>query len=293
MLLRKVNDHMVLKKKKIGLIIGSGELATFCMEQLVLLGYETTIVRLPCSKVKVKKNLDRIDLEYEEINETFSLLKQRQINDIALIGYMERPEIDFSKVNYGSQKLLSKVFSILNRGDGEIFSAVTQMFANQNFTLVKVQDLLPELTLDSGIYGSAPIDKKVLKEIEAGVQIFLNYAELDIGQSLIFQNGHCLGLETITGTDEMIRAIIKFRERNYKRPKEILSGGILIKGSKPGQVLDIDTPVIGPDTIKLAKNAKLNGLVIESNKVILVNKDLIIDALQSYNMFLASIKFFG
>ena len=284
---------MVLKKKKIGLIIGSGELATFCMEQLVLLGYETTIVRLPCSKVKVKKDLDLIDLEYEEINETFSLLKKRQINDIALIGYMERPKIDFSKVNDRSQKLLSKVFSILNRGDGEIFSAVTQMFANQNFTLLKVQDLLPELTLDSGIYGSAPIDKIVLKEIEAGVKIFLNYAELDIGQSLIFQNGHCLGLETITGTDEMIRAIIKFRERNYKRPKEILSGGILIKGSKPGQVLDIDTPVIGPDTIKLAKNAKLNGLVIESNKVILVNRDLIIDTLQSYNMFLASIKFFG
>ena len=263
------------------------------MEQLLLLGYETTIVRLPCSKVKIKKNLDHIDLKYEEINETFSLLKQRQINDIALIGYMERPEIDFSKVNYGSQILLSKVFSILNKGDGEIFSAVKQVFANQNFTLVKVQDLLPELTLDEGTYGSSPIDKKVLKEIEAGVKIFLNYAGLDIGQSLIFQNGHCLGLETITGTDEMIRSIINFRERNNKRPKEILSGGILIKGSKPDQVLDIDTPVIGPDTIKLAKNAKLNGLVIESNKVILVNRNLIIDTLHSYNMFLASIKFFG
>ena len=283
----------MVKKKKIGLILGSGELATYCMEQLLLLGYETTIVRLPCSKVKIKKSLDRIDLKYEEINETFSLLKQRQINDIALIGYMERPEIDFSKVNYDSQILLSKVLSILNKGDGEIFSAVTQMFAYQNFTLVKVQDLLPELILDSGTYGSAPIGKNVLKEIEAGVKIFLNYAGLDIGQSLIFQNGHCLGLETITGTDEMIRAIINFRQRNNKRPKEILSGGILIKGSKPDQVLDIDTPVIGPDTIKLAKNAKLKGIVIESNKVILVNRDLIIDTLQSYNMFLASIKFFG
>ena len=284
---------MVIKKKKIGLILGSGELATYCMEQLILLGYEATIIRLPCSKVKIKKNLDCIDLKYEEINEIFSLLKQRRINDIALIGYMERPIIDFSKVNYGSQILLSKVFSVLNKGDGEIFSAVTQMFAYQNFTLVKVQDLLPELTLDSGTYGSAPIDKRVLNEIEAGVRIFLNYAGLDIGQSLIFQNGHCLGLETITGTDEMIRAIIKFREKNNKRPKEFLSGGILIKGSKPDQVLDIDTPVIGPDTIKLAKNAKLNGLVIESNKVILVNRNLIIDRLQSYNMFLASIKFFG
>ena len=282
---------MVIKKKKIGLIIGSGELATYCMEQLVLLGYETTIVRLPCSKVKIKKNLDRIDLKYEELNETFSLLKQRQIHDIALIGYMERPEIDFSKVNYGSQILLSTVFSILNKGDGEIFSAVKRIFVDQDFTLVKVQDLLPELTLDSGIYGFSPIGKKILKEIEEGVKIFLKYAKLDIGQSLIFQHGHCLGLETITGTDEMIRAIINFRKRNNKRSKEILSGGILIKGSKPEQVLDIDTPVIGPDTIKLAKNAKLNGLVIESNKVILVNKDLIIDTLLSYNMFLASRKF--
>ena len=284
---------MVIKKKKIGLIIGSGELATYCMEQLLLLGYEATIVRLPCSKVKIKKSLDRIDLKYEEINETFSLLKQRQINELALIGYMDRPEIDFSKVNYASRILLSKVFSILNKGDGEIFSAVTQMFAYQNFTLVKVQDLLPELILDSGTYGSGRIGKKVLNEIEAGIKIFLNYAGLDIGQSLIFQNGHCLGLETITGTDEMIRAIINFRQKNNKRPKEILSGGILIKGSKPDQVLDIDTPVIGPDTIKLAKNAKLKGVVIESNKVILVNRDLIIEMLQSYNMFLASIKFFG
>ncbi len=280
-------------KKKIGLIIGSGELATYCMEKLVLLGYETTIVRLPCSKVKIKKNLDRIDLKYEEINETFLLLKQRQINDIALIGYMERPKINISRVNYGSKILLSNVFSILNKGDGEIFSAVKQMLADQNFTLVKVQDLLPELTLGPGTYGFSPVGKNVLEEIEAGVKIFLNYARLDIGQSLIFQDGHCLGLETITGTDEMIRAVINFRERNKKSSKEILSGGILIKGSKPDQVLDIDTPVIGPDTIKLAKNAKLNGLVIESNKVILVNRELIIDTLQSSNMFLASIKFFG
>ena len=260
------------------------------MEQIVLLGYETTIVRLPCSKVKIKKNLDHIALKYEEINEAFSLLKQRQINEIALIGYMERPDIDSSKVNYRSQILLSKVFSILNKGDGEIFSAIKQMFTDQNFTLVKVQDLLPELILDPGIYGS-PIGKKVLKEIEAGVKIFLNYARLDFGQSLVFQNGHCLGLETITGTDEMIRAITSFRERKNKKSKEILSGGILIKGSKPDQVLDIDTPVIGPDTIKLAKNAKLNGLVIESDKVIVVNKDSIIDTLQSNNMFLASVKF--
>ena len=282
---------MVIKKKKIGLIIGSGELASYCMEQLVLLGYEITIVRLPCSRVKIKKNIDYIDIKYEEIKEVFSFLKGRNINEIVLIGYMERPEIDTSKLTPDSKKILFNVFSTLNKGDGEIFTAVKQMFVDQNFTLVKVQDLLPELTLSSGIYGYTLKGKKECHEIEEGVKFFLNYAKLDVGQSLIFQRGHCLGLETITGTDEMIKMIINYRKKNYRKNQKTLSGGVLIKGSKPDQVLHIDTPVIGPKTIKLAKKARLNGLVIESNKVILVNRELIIDMVKSYNMFLVATNF--
>ena len=98
-------------------------------------------------------------------------------------------------------------------------------------------------------------------------------------------------METITGTDEMIKALINYRKRDAKISQNNYSGGILIKGSKPDQILDIDTPVIGPNTIKLAKKAQLKGLVIESHKVILLNKDLMIDMLRSFNMFLVATKF--
>ena len=155
------------------------------------------------------------------------------------------------------------------------------MFIGENFNLLKVQDLLPELTLPSVRYGSSFVEKVKLPEIEKGIAVFLNYAKLDVGQSLVFQDGHCLGMETITGTDEMIKAVINYRKSNYGKSQEILTGGILIKGSKPEQVLDIDTPVIGPNTIKLVNKAKSTGLVVESNKVILVNKGLIFDLLKS------------
>ena len=46
--------------------------------------------------------------------------------------------IDFSKVNYGSQILLSNVFSILNKGDGEIFAIVKKMLIDQNFKIVNI-----------------------------------------------------------------------------------------------------------------------------------------------------------
>ena len=274
------------KKKRIGLILGKGDLAIYCMEQLSHLGYEIVVARLPCSQVKIIKNIDFIDVKYEEINEAFSFLKRKKIFEIALMGYIERPQIDALKATPASQKILLKVLPTLNKGDGTIFSAVKEMLVDQNFKLVKCQDLLPGLTLSTGRYGSPIAGEMILQEIEAGIKIFLKYTQLDVGQSLIFQNGHCLGMETITGTDEMIENLIKYRKNNNKAPSEISSGGILIKGSKPDQVLDIDTPVVGPNTIKLAKKAKLTGLLIESNKVILENRDLIIDMLKSYKMFL-------
>jgi len=282
---------MEKKKKKIGLIVGSGELANYCMEQLILLGYELIVVRLPCSKIKIIKNIDYIDAKYEEIDKTFDVLKEKNVHDIALIGYVERPEINIAKVSLGSQKILMNVFSMLTKGDGEIFVAVRNMLIAQNFKLVKVQDFLPELTLSSGSYGTNPIDKQVLDEIEGGLKLFLKYAKLDIGQSLILQGGHCLGIETITGTDEMIKALINYKKKNAKQSQKNYSEGILIKGSKPDQILHIDTPVIGPNTIKLAKKAQLKGLVIESHKVILLNKDLLLDMLRDYNMFLVATRF--
>ena len=261
------------------------------MKQLVYLGYEITIARLPCSKIEIRKNIDFIDIKYEQINEAFSFLKRKEIYEIALIGYIERPEINVKEVTLASKKILLKVFETLNKGDGAIFSTVKEMLSDQNFKIVKVQDLLPELTLASGIYGLPPQRNDVLNEIDSGVKFFFNYAKLDVGQSLIFQNGHCLVMETITGTDEMIRTLINFRKKNDKNPKKTLSGGILIKGSKPDQILDIDTPVIGPNTVELAKKAKLTGLVIESKKVILVNRKLIINTLESYKMFLVATNF--
>ncbi len=282
---------MAIKKKKIGLFVGSGELANYCMQQLILLGYELIVVRLPCSKIKIIKSIDYIDAKYEEIDKTFGVLKEKNVHEIALIGYVERPEINIAKVSLDSQKILMNVFSMLTKGDGEIFSAVRNMLIEQNFKLVKVQDFLPELTLSSGSYGSIPVDKQVLDEIERGLKLFLKYAKLDVGQSLILQGSFCLGIETITGTDEMIKAVINYKKRNTKKSQKIYSEGILIKGSKPDQILHIDTPVIGPNTIKLAKKAQLKGLVIESQKVILLNKDLIIDMLRSSNMFLVATRF--
>ena len=50
---------MTSKKKKIGLIIGSGDLAIYCVEKLVNLGHEIVVLRLPCSQIKIRRGIKK------------------------------------------------------------------------------------------------------------------------------------------------------------------------------------------------------------------------------------------
>ena len=132
---------------------------------------------------------------FSQIQDPF--LKRKKKFEIVFIGYIDRPQLDALKATPASQKILMKVLSTLNKGDGTIFSAVKKMLIEQNFKLVKCQDLLPELTMSTGRYGSPIVGEKVLQEIEAGIKIFLKYTTLDVGQSLIFQNGHCSNVQWV------------------------------------------------------------------------------------------------
>ena len=278
-------------KKKIGLILGSGQLAGYCVKKLISIGHELVIVRLPCCQLKIKKNLDCFDMKYEEIDNMFDFLKREKITDLVLIGYVKRPYISLSNVTAASQKIINEIFSALNKGDEKIFKVIYQILIKQKFHVLKVQELIPELTVRSGRYGPSFKENQLNRNVKPGIIAFKKYSKLDVGQSLIFHNGHCLGMETITGTDEMIKALISYRRNKEKKTNDASVGGVLIKGSKPNQLLEIDTPVVGPDTIKLAKKANLEGIVIESKRVILFNKKVVFDLLENYKMFLVVINF--
>ena len=115
MLPQKPETYITSKKKKIGLIIGSGDLAIYCVEKLVNLGHEIVVLRLPCSQIKIRRGIKRIDIRYEKIGEAFSYLKQNSISDIALIGYLERPVIDVLKASQSRKEFYQKLSRLLTK----------------------------------------------------------------------------------------------------------------------------------------------------------------------------------
>ena len=63
-------------------------------------------------------------------------------------------------------------------------------------------------------------------------------------------------------------------------------GGVLVKRPKIGQDLRVDMPAIGPETVRAAARAGLQGIVIAANQVVLIDRAALIAAAGETGVFL-------
>ena len=91
---------------------------------------------------------------------------------------------------------------------------------------------------------------------------------LDAGQAVVVAQGVVLAIEGAEGTDAMLQRVGALAERGP-------SGshcGVLAKEPKPGQELRIDMPAIGPRTVETAAAAGLDGIAVEADCVLILDK---------------------
>ena len=105
-------------------------------------------------------------------------------------------------------------------------------------------------------------------------------SKFDIGQSLVIGNGNVIGIETIHGTDYLIKSCSLLKNNS--------KDNILIKLVKKKQNLKVDLPTIG---IKTLKNCKANSIegAYSANKTLFVDKNEIIDFCNLNKIFLYGI----
>ncbi len=110
--------------------------------------------------------------------------------------------------------------------------------------------------MPEGQLGKLGPDPVARADIEHGLRVARAIGALDIGQSVVVQQGMVLGVEAIEGTDALLRRCGLLRREG--------PGGVLIKIEKPGQERRADRPVIGPQTVAVAAEAGLRGIAAEA-----------------------------
>nr|WP_093115920.1 UDP-2,3-diacylglucosamine diphosphatase LpxI [Salinihabitans flavidus] len=218
--------------------------------------------------------------DFNRLGDLFDFLIEHEIGQVVLAGAVSRPSLDPAQFDPYMVRVAPRLIAAMRTGDDALLREVIALFEEQDLEVVGAHELLPDLTVPEGvIFGTLPSDQNRIDAARA-LDILEALSPLDVGQGAVVARGLCLGVETLQGTDALLRFVAD-------TPTEVHpGGGVLAKAPKIGQDLRADMPAIGPATVRNAAAARLDGIVIGAGTVLVLERDSIMQALDETGLFL-------
>ena len=265
---------------KIGIISGGGKLPILIGNNLIKKNYDVIFFVIKNTfNNEFYSNFRIVEIKLNSIKKIFKTLEKNEINKIILAGNIPRPSLkdinfDFETINFAKKLFLSK------KGDNELLITITKLFQERGFEYLNWKEYCPELFSSKNNLGNREPSKDANLNLSKALNIFKNYGNLDIGQSLIVQNEIVLGLEAAEGTDQLIIRCADLKTNGDK--------GVLIKASKYNQSNILDIPTIGKKTLELLIENDYEGVFIEKQNCLIIDKDETINLANSKNLFIST-----
>ena len=274
--------QMTDSKRKLGIIAGGGSLPKilidYCKQNEI--PYFVLAISGNAEKSYFDSSVNHAFIRIGQAGTGFQRFKDEHIQDVVMIGTIRRPTLADLVPDLRTTAFFAKI-GFKSLGDDGILRALIKEIEVENWRVVGVHEIMPDILLKAGVLTKAKPDKQAVADIKRGIEVALKLGELDVGQSVVVQQGLVLGVEGIEGTDELIK-----RTAAYQRKGD---GGVLIKLRKPQQDMRIDLPTIGLQTIENAHKSGLRGLAAHAGNALVVDEKEVIKLADKYKMFLIGI----
>lgn len=218
--------------------------------------------------------------EFGAVGKIISFFKSNGVTDLVMIGGVKRPPLTEIKPDLKAVKILSRI-GLRALGDNDLLSVLKEELESEGFTLHGIQDFCDRLLVEEGSLGRFKPKDDDWVDIEFGLKVSQEIGSLDIGQSVIVQNGMIVGVEAVEGTDALIDRCSALLQKGR--------GGILVKTRKPQQDKALDMPTIGVQTIINAHKAGLAGIVLHAGNVIVVDIKTVAKYADKYKLFVIGV----
>ena len=265
---------------KIGIITGDGNLPLYIGNSLLNKNYDVTFLSLNNKNNKFYSNHKIIDIDVLSIKKILKTLEFNKIRHIIFAGSIKRPgikDLGFDIPTFA----LAKSLLLEKKGDNRLLISLKKYFESKGYVFFNWTKYCKELfSTEINLTKTKP-SKKATKNLIKAKSIYKIFKKLDVGQAMVIQNQLVLGLEAIEGTDELLQ-----RCAEYKRKGD---NGILFKFSKQNQSNLIDIPLIGLNTIKKLKKYNFDGVFLQKNKCLILDKIKITDYANDNNLFISSV----
>ena len=266
---------------KLGIIAGGGLVPGQLIQAAKAQGRDCFVLAIKNSADPSQlAGVDHVWLRLGQAGKAFELLHEKQVGEVVMAGPVRRPTLSEMRPDWRTARFFARI-GLKALGDDGLLSAVIGEFESEGFKIVGAHEVLGDLLAPLGVWGTVRPDEQAASDIKHGVKVAQGLGALDVGQSVVVQQGIVLGVEAIEGTDALIERVGSLRRAGL--------GGVLVKLCKPGQDHRVDLPTIGPDTLKRAAAAGLRGIAVEAGASIVVDLDQLVRAADKAGLFLTGI----
>lgn len=210
-------------------------------------------------------------------------LVDQGVDRVVFAGAVQRPRLDPSLMDPQSAQILPRMMAAVQNGDDATLRAVVSIFEEAGLAVVGVADIAPLLVPGPGVLAgqTAAVDDRDAARAAAIVDAL---GRVDVGQAAVVQQGLCLAVEVLAGSDAMLDAVAHLSAT--LRPDPARGRGVFYKAPKPGQDLRIDLPTLGVQTVQRAATAGLAGIAWQAGGVICLDLPGMIRAADTAGLFL-------
>lgn len=200
----------------------------------------------------------------EQLGSVLKDLKRLGVTEVCFCGAINRPDFDPAFLDEATQPLVPVLQATFAAGDDGALRAILKLFLDAGFIVRGAHELAPDILIAEGQHGVSEMPSGLEADVARADAVLAALSPLDIGQGCVVGGGQVWGIETIGGTDHMLRTL----------PHGAAAArAVLVKAPKAGQEMRADMPTMGPETIRAAKDAGLAGVVVTAGEVVVLSPD--------------------
>lgn len=219
---------------------------------------------------------------FAKAGQILKTLKAHNINDIVMIGGMRRPSFKSLCPDLYTASLMARI-GFRAMGDDGLLKAIRDIFENEGVSIHGIHEFVDELLATPGAWGNIAPTQDDWSDIERGVKVARSLGVLDVGQSVVVQDGFVLGVEAVEGTDSLVK-----RSGDLKKSSK---GGVLVKVCKEQQDKRLDMPTIGLDTLISVHEAGFKGIAVSAGATLVCDIDELIAYANEHKLYVCGLEF--
>jgi DUF1009 family protein len=248
---------------KYGLIAGNGKFPFMVLEGAKRAGVALSVAAIrEETDPEIERVTDNVTwVGMGQLGKLIRFFKSEGVERAIMAGQVKHVQI-FSRA-IPDVRMLKMLLKLPRRNTDSLIGAVADELASEGIELIDSTFFLQDYLPSTGTLTRREPDERERQDIEYGLEIAREIAQLNLGQTIVIRAKACVAIEAMEGTDETIR-----------RAGELAKGRLtVVKIAKPDQDMRFDVPVVGTPTIEAMLAAGATCLCITAGKTLMFDRD--------------------